>query len=77
MIRILIIDDEPQIRRFLSISLGSQGYQIREADCGRKGLEEVVLEQPDLIILDLGLPDMDGQPVPNDIREFSNTPVIV
>lgn len=77
MIRILIIDDEPQIRRFLSISLGSQGYQIREADCGHKGLEEVALEQPDLIILDLGLPDMDGQQVLKDIRAFSNTPVIV
>jgi len=63
MTRILIIDDEPQIRRFLTISLESQGYQLSEADTGRRGLEQIALEQPDLIILDLGLPDIDGQQV--------------
>lgn len=77
MIRILIIDDEPQIRRFLSISLESQGYQIIEADSGRKGLEQLALEQPDLVILDLGLPDMDGQQVLQALRGFSEVPVIV
>lgn len=77
MTRILIIDDEPQIRRFLTISLESQGYQICEADCGKTGLQRLVLEQPDLIILDLGLPDMDGQQVLKELRAFTNTPVIV
>ncbi|MCY0965918.1 response regulator [Parathalassolituus penaei] len=77
MIRILVIDDEPQIRRFLNISLESQGYEIIEADTGRGGIQLSALEQPDLIILDLGLPDMDGQDVLREIREFSETPVIV
>ena len=63
MIRILIVDDEPQIRRFLTISLSTQGYQILEAKNGEEGLNIAALEDPDLIILDLGLPDMDGQDV--------------
>lgn len=77
MTRILIIDDEPQIRRFLTISLESQGYQLSEADTGRRGLEQITLEQPDLIILDLGLPDIDGQQVLRELRTFCETPVIV
>jgi two-component system KDP operon response regulator KdpE len=77
MTRILIIDDEPQIRRFLTISLESQGYQLSEADTGRRGLEQIALEQPDLIILDLGLPDIDGQQVLRELRTFCETPVIV
>lgn len=77
MTRILIIDDEPQIRRFLTISLESQGYQIIEAESGRRGLEQLALEQPDLVVLDLGLPDVDGQQVLKDLRGFSDLPVIV
>jgi two-component system KDP operon response regulator KdpE len=77
MKRILIVDDEPQIRRFLTISLESQGYQIVDADTGQKGLEQQVLEEPDLVILDLGLPDMDGQQVLKELRAFSEVPVIV
>jgi two-component system KDP operon response regulator KdpE len=77
MMRVLIIDDEPQIRRFLTISLESQGYTILEAETGRKGLEQLALEQPDLVILDLGLPDKDGQQVLEELREFSEVPVIV
>lgn len=77
MTSILIVDDEPQIRRFLNISLGSQGYEILEADCGRKGLELAALKEPALAILDLGLPDMDGQVVLRSLREFYKGPVIV
>ncbi|KEA65146.1 sensor histidine kinase [Marinobacterium lacunae] len=77
MTRILVIDDEPQIRRFLNISLSSQGYEILEAESGREGLQKAALETPDLIILDLGLPDMDGQRVLRDLRIFYSGPVIV
>lgn len=77
MTSILIIDDEPQIRRFLSISLGSQDYRTLEAESGTRGLELLALEQPDLVILDLGLPDLDGQQVLQQLRQFSETPVIV
>lgn len=77
MTRILVIDDEPQIRRFLNISLSSQGYSILEAKDGKEGLKEVALENPDLVILDLGLPDMDGQEVLKALRDFYKGPVIV
>lgn len=74
---ILIIDDEPQIRKFLRISLGSQGYRVIESGNGQEGLESAALEKPDLVILDLGLPDMDGQAVLRELREWSQVPVIV
>jgi two-component system KDP operon response regulator KdpE len=77
MNRILIIDDEPQIRRFLTISLGSQGYEIIEAEDGTRGLERAALAAPDLIVLDLGLPDRDGQDVLQELRTFYQGPVIV
>jgi two-component system, OmpR family, KDP operon response regulator KdpE len=77
MIRILIIEDEPQIRRFLNISLGSQGYTILEAADGAAGLQSAALENPELIILDLGLPDMDGQEVLKSLRDFYKGPIIV
>ncbi|MGK9231055.1 response regulator transcription factor [Inquilinus limosus] len=75
--RILIIDDEPQIRRFLKISLAADGYAPIEAAGGAEGLERVALDRPDLVILDLGLPDIDGQQVLSRIRELSSVPVIV
>jgi two-component system, OmpR family, KDP operon response regulator KdpE len=77
MTSILIIEDEPQIRRFLNISLGSQGYSILEAGDGHSGLELAALENPELIVLDLGLPDMDGQEVLKGLRDFYKGPVIV
>ena len=60
---ILVIDDEPQIRKFLRISLASQGYKVIEASTGNEGLAQAALSKPDLLVLDLGLPDMDGQQV--------------
>lgn len=77
MTKILIIDDERQIRRFLSISLGSQGYDIVEATSGLAGLEAAALSPPDVIILDLGLPDLDGLVVLERLRDFFVGPIIV
>ncbi|MGQ4877669.1 response regulator [Billgrantia sp. LNSP4103-1] len=75
--RILIIDDEPQIRRFLRISLMSQDFVVNEATTGREGLTLVDSQLPDLVLLDLGLPDMDGQHVLGELRSKSQMPVIV
>ncbi|MDR5904901.1 response regulator transcription factor [Franzmannia qiaohouensis] len=75
--RILVIDDEPQIRRFLRISLVSQGFVVHEAQSGGEGLSLALEELPDLVLLDLGLPDMDGQEVLNRLRARSQVPVIV
>ena len=74
---ILVIDDEPQIRKFLRISLASQGYKVIEAATGVEGLTQAALARPDLVVLDLGLPDMDGQQVLAELREWSSVPVLV
>lgn len=74
---ILVIDDEAQIRKFLRISLGAQGYRVLEAGTGADGLALVALERPDLVVLDLGLPDKDGQRVLGELREWSHVPVLV
>ncbi|WP_207459027.1 response regulator [Azospirillum sp. SYSU D00513] len=77
MPKILIVDDEPQIRRFLRISLGANGYAVVEAEDGRSGIAAAGAERPDLVILDLGLPDMDGQEVVSAIRQARPVPIIV
>jgi two-component system, OmpR family, KDP operon response regulator KdpE len=74
---ILIIDDEVQIRRLLEITLSSGGYKISEAGTGKEGLISAALHHPDLIILDLGLPDSDGLQVLNKLREWYTKPIIV
>lgn len=75
--RIVVVDDESAIRKFLRISLASQGYGVIEADCGEQGLAQVALNEPDLVILDLGLPDLDGHAVLARLREWSSVPVLV
>lgn len=75
--RILIIDDETQIRRLLRVALEGHGYQVSEADSGHEGLKSAATYHPDLIILDLGLPDLDGLAVLGRIREWSSVPVII
>lgn len=75
--RILIVDDEPQIRRFLGIGLRAQGYDVVEAANGREGLERLATGGADLVVLDLGLPDLDGLEVLRELRAWSSVPVLV
>jgi two-component system KDP operon response regulator KdpE len=75
--KILVIDDEPQIRRYLRVSLEAHDFHILEAAGGQEGLRLAALEKPDLVVLDLGLPDMDGQAVIARLREWSAVPVVV
>ncbi|MBB3191035.1 response regulator transcription factor [Halomonas cerina] len=75
--RILVIDDEPQIRRFLRISLSSQGFEVIEAAAGAESIPMIQAGGIDLVLLDLGLPDMDGQTVLEVLRRHSDVPVIV
>jgi two-component system KDP operon response regulator KdpE len=74
---ILIIDDEAQIRRFLRVSLEAAGYRIVEAATGQDGVVQAAMSRPDVVILDLGLPDISGNEVLAKIREWSAVPVIV
>ena len=73
----LIIDDEVQIRRLLSVTLEGADYLVREAESGSHGLQSVATMRPDVILLDLGLPDLDGLTVLRRLREWSRTPVVV
>lgn len=73
----LIIDDEVQIRRLLRMALESKGYTVREAEAGQLGLQEAVFHKPDVVLLDLGLPDMDGVTVLKRLREWSDVPVLI
>jgi len=75
--RVLVIDDERQIRKFLEISLRSQGYQVLEAATGREGLELLATRGADVVVLDLGLPDLEGHDVLREIRTWSQVPVVV
>lgn len=75
--RIVIIDDEPQIRKFLDIALRTQKYKTTLCETGYKGLETLATQGADLVILDLGLPDLDGREVLQELRSWSNVPVIV
>lgn len=74
---VLVIDDELQIRRLLKTTLEAEHYRIREADTGQAGLVELAHQKPDAVLLDLGLPDMDGLEVLRRLREWSSVPVIV
>jgi two-component system KDP operon response regulator KdpE len=75
--KILIIDDELQIRRFLRVALSANGYQVLEAPTGKEGIYRAATDHPDAIVLDLGLPDMDGGAVLKQVREWSTVPIII
>jgi len=74
---ILVIEDEPQIRRFLRAALTDTGHRVIEAETGKQGLTQATTQPPDAIILDLGLPDIDGLEVARRIREWSGVPIII
>ena len=74
---VLVIEDEPQMVRFLRISLATHEYRVLESETAKGGIDQAALHNPDLILLDLGLPDMDGLEVTTRLREWSQTPIIV
>jgi len=74
---ILLIEDEQEIRRFLRVSLAGHGYRLVESATGKEGVMQAASQQPDLMILDLGLPDIDGMEVIRQVREWSQMPIIV
>lgn len=75
--RIVLIEDEQPIRRFLQAALPSEGFQLVECETAKQGLLEIASHPPDVVVLDLGLPDVDGMEVLKQLREWSNVPVLV
>ncbi|TAJ97899.1 response regulator transcription factor [bacterium] len=73
----LVVDDETQIRRLLRVVLEGDGYRVVDSETGRQGLSDVALRRPDVVLLDLGLPDMDGLVVLQRLREWSHVPVLI
>ena len=73
----VVIEDEPQIRRFVRAALEAEGWQVFEADSAKRGLTEAGTRKPDLLVLDLGLPDGDGLEVIRDVRGWSAVPIVV
>jgi len=76
-ITVLVIEDEIHMRRMLNICLKGNGYRVVEASTGKEGISQALLCQPDVVLLDLGLPDGDGQEVLKRLREWSQTPIFV
>jgi len=72
--KVVVIEDEPPIQRFLRVSLMAHGYEVIEAGSGAEGLRQATAHRPDAVILDLGLPDMDGMEIIRLIREWSSLP---
>ncbi len=75
--RILVVDDEPQIQRFLMPALKAAGYDVMSADSAAQAMKAIAVSAPDVVILDLGLPDMDGKDVIKEVRAWSKVPIIV
>ncbi|WP_346355601.1 response regulator [Azotosporobacter soli] len=76
-LKVLVVDDESQIRRLIKVSLEGHGFKVLEAATGRDGLEQLIGVKPDILLLDLGLPDTDGKEVIRQIREWSAIPIII
>ncbi|MGE5175735.1 MAG: response regulator [Hyphomicrobiales bacterium] len=74
---VVLIEDEPPMRRFLKAVLESQGYRLVEAATGEEGLRQAAMRSPDVVLLDLGLPDLDGLDVTRRLRAFSKVPIVV
>ena len=74
---VLVIDDEPQIRRLLRVTLEANGYQVCEAMNGQEGIVQAAQARPEIVLLDLGLPDVDGVTVVKRLREWSRVPIII
>ena len=75
--QVLVVEDEPQMRKFVRIALSSRGYRVLEAANAREGIQQATAYTPDIVLLDLGLPDMDGIEVVKSIREWSQIPILV
>jgi two-component system KDP operon response regulator KdpE len=76
-VRVLVVDDEPAIRRYLTVLLSAHGYAVFEAGAGQAAMAAVLASRPDLIILDLGLPDLDGVEVTRMLREWTRIPILI
>jgi len=76
-LRVLVVDDEKAIRRYLHVALSAQEIMVMEASCGEEAVRAVAVDHPDVVILDLGLPDMEGTEVTRRIREWSEVPIII
>jgi two-component system KDP operon response regulator KdpE len=76
-LRVLVVDDERAIRKYLRAALNAQGYTVYETGSGKEAIQMVVADRPDLIILDLGLPDLDGVEVTRQLREWTHIPIII
>jgi len=76
-LKVLVVDDEIAIQRFLRVALNGQGFIVSEANTGQEALKVLAMDRPDLIVLDLGLPDMDGVEVTRRAREWSTVPIII
>jgi len=74
---VLIVDDEPQIRRLLTVTLEANGYRVLPATTGQEGVVLAAQHRPDLVVLDLGLPDLSGREILRRLREWSNVPVVI
>lgn len=75
--RVLVVDDEPAIHRFLAPALAANDYEVLKADTGREALKRIAADAPDVVVLDLGLPDMDGKDIIGRVREWSDVPIVV
>lgn len=76
-LKVLIVDDEVQIRRLIKVSLEGHGYVVFDAPTGKSAIDSAIMQKPEVILLDLGLPDIDGKEVIKRIREWSDTPIII